>query len=262
METSEQPAVAGQISAVVNTYNAAEHLDEVLNALRGFDETLVCDMESTDDTVAIATRHGARVVNFPKGNITIVEPARNFAIRAAKSEWVLVVDADEIVTPELHDFLYDYIKRPDCADALMLMRKNFIFNKFNAASYPDYIIRFMRRDKVLWPPTVHALPNIEGRVDKIDKHRQELALIHKNDSVGNRLRKMNVYTSTECERQRGRKSTSIWNMMLLPLFYFLKYYLLKGGILRGRMGLYSAVENADYRFYMLMKLWEEENKER
>ena len=57
-----------KISVVINTYNAAQHLEEVVRAVAHFDEVLVCDMESTDDTVAIARRMGCRVVTFPKAN--------------------------------------------------------------------------------------------------------------------------------------------------------------------------------------------------
>ncbi|MBR6494849.1 MAG: glycosyltransferase, partial [Prevotella sp.] len=86
-----------KISVVINTYNARQHLCEVLEAVKNFDEVVVCDMESTDDTVEIARQYGCRVVTFPKEGHTIVEPAREFAIHEAENEWVLVVDADEVV---------------------------------------------------------------------------------------------------------------------------------------------------------------------
>ena len=95
------------ISVVINTYNAEKHLSQVLDAVKDFDEVVVCDMESTDNTIGIAREYGCRIVTFPKGNITIVEPARNFAIHQAKHEWVLVVDADEVITPELREYLYN-----------------------------------------------------------------------------------------------------------------------------------------------------------
>ena len=65
-----------KISVVVNTYNAERHLQRVIEALKGFDEILVCDMESTDRTVEIARNNGCRVVTFPKAGHSIVEPAR------------------------------------------------------------------------------------------------------------------------------------------------------------------------------------------
>ena len=93
------------ITVVINTYNAARHLATVLEAVKGFDEVLVCDMESTDNTFEIAKSYGCRVVIFPKGAHRIVEPARQFAIDQARCPWVLVVDADEIVPAALRNYL-------------------------------------------------------------------------------------------------------------------------------------------------------------
>ncbi len=112
-----------RISAVLNTYNAAEHLDEVLDALHGFDEIILVDMHSTDETRAIATRHGARIIDFERCGIC--EPARNAAIQAASNPWVLIVDADEIVPPALRDYLYKLISSPNPPAALRLPLRNY-----------------------------------------------------------------------------------------------------------------------------------------
>lgn len=74
------------ISVIINTYNSARHLEKVIDSVKDFDEIIVCDMESTDDTVDIARRKGAHVITFPKGNHTCCEPARNFAIEHASSD--------------------------------------------------------------------------------------------------------------------------------------------------------------------------------
>ena len=106
------------ISVVINTYNAQRDLEAVLESVKDFDEILVCDMESTDETVAIARRHGCRVVTFPKADHKSAEPARTFAIQSASCPWVLVVDADELVTPQLREELYRRIAEPDCPAGL------------------------------------------------------------------------------------------------------------------------------------------------
>ena len=85
-----------KISVVINTYNAEQHLQRVLDAVKDFDEVLVCDMESTDSTLEIAQKNGCRIVTFPKADHKSAEPARTFAIQSASSPWVLVVDADEM----------------------------------------------------------------------------------------------------------------------------------------------------------------------
>ena len=70
------------ISVVINTYNAEEHLREVLDAVKGFDEIVVCDMESTDSTTDIARRYGCKIVTFPKAGHKSAEPARRLPYRA------------------------------------------------------------------------------------------------------------------------------------------------------------------------------------
>ena len=90
-----------RISVVINTYNAEQHLDRVLTAVKDFDEILICDMESTDHTLEIARKHHCRIVTFERKQYNIVEPAREYAIHEASNEWVLVVDAGEVVTPAL-----------------------------------------------------------------------------------------------------------------------------------------------------------------
>ena len=120
----KQACCEHKISVVMNTYNAALYLEEVLDSVSEFDEVVVCDMESTDGTPDIARRKGCRVITFKKGNISICEPARDFAVHSARHEWVLVVDADEIVTPQLRSYLYGRIRRGDCPQGLFIPRRN------------------------------------------------------------------------------------------------------------------------------------------
>lgn len=110
---SERP----KISAVVHTYNSERHLEECLSALEVFDEILVIDMESSDCTVDIANSHGARVIIKERSEHRLPEAYRNFGLQAAKYDWVLLVNDDEIVPMELADYLYDDLERnpePPC----------------------------------------------------------------------------------------------------------------------------------------------------
>lgn len=244
------------ISVVINTYNAERHLKEVLEAVKGFDEILVCDMESTDSTINIAGEYGCRIVTFPRGEVNIVEPAREFAIHEAKNEWVLVVDADEIVPPQLQKYLYEYIKDANNADGLLIPRKNFFMGKFMRCHYPDYILRFFRKDKTHWPPIIHCSPEVDGRVDRIDKSRKELAFIHKaDDTVSFRLQKTDQYTENEIPK-RANKPYGTMALMTRPLVFFFKTYILKGAILDGKPGFIKAVLEAYYQFIMLAKIEE------
>ncbi|MCM1290881.1 MAG: glycosyltransferase family 2 protein [Prevotella sp.] len=246
-----------KISVVINTYNASEHLEKVLKTAKPFDEIVVCDMESTDDTCEIAERYGCKVVHFPKGNRTICEPARNFAIQSASNPWVLVVDADELIPPSLHDYLREFVKDPKGYAGLYVPRKNYMLHKFMASSYPDYQLRFFLKEGSDWPHTIHSVPNIAGPVMKIPARRRELALIHISSSVHKSLRRLNLYSDNEVVRRRGKK-ISLLNMTLEPFYRFFKTYILKGSFRFGIAGLIQAQKNAVYKFMVLSKIYEEE----
>lgn len=247
-----------RISVVINTYNAEEHLERVIDSVKGFDEVLVCDMESTDRTLDIARSHDCRIITFERKHYNIVEPAREYAIHQAKYDWVLVVDADELVTPELKDYLYRRINTSDCPDGLFIPRKNYFMGRFLHCHYPDYILRFIRKDKTHWPPLVHSTPEVDGKVEKIPAHEEQLALIHlANDSVADIVRKTNQYTLNELDRKRHRHYGTL-SFLFRPLFRFFKTYILKGGFRDGKPGFIKSVLDGYYQFVFLAKKYEQE----
>ena len=212
-----------KISVVINTWNAEQHLRKVLESVKDFDEVLVCDMESTDSTQAIAREYGCRVVIFPKEGHTIVEPAREFAIHEASHEWVLVIDADEVVTPQLKDYLYSQIAQPQCPTGIAIPRKNYFMGHF-----------------------LHS-----------DAKQKELALEHlANDSVSDILRKSNTYSDYELPRRR-HKNYGLWALFSRPTFRFVKSYIIKKGFLDGKPGLIHALLDGYYQFIIVSKLMEE-----
>ena len=221
-----------KISAIVQTYNAAEHLERCLRALAPFDEILVVDMESTDDTAAIAARCGARVVVKERGEHRIVEAYRNFAIHEARYDWVLVVDADEIVPRALADYLYAEIERDPSPRAIMIPIRNYFMGRWMRAYYPDYILRFFNREGAEWPYEIHARPSHRGPKVYIPAKRTDLAFIHlANESVGQTFSKMNSYTDREKTRRSKRYNPV--KLFYEPPFRFFKSYILKGGIRDG-----------------------------
>lgn len=247
-----------KISVVINTYNAERQLAEVLESVLEFDEILVCDMESTDSTQEIASSYGCRVITFPRGEHRIVEPAREFAIHEAQNDWVLVVDADELVTKELREYLYSYIQRPDAADGLFIPRKNYFMGQMMHCIYPDPILRFMRQSKTHWPKYVHAIPVVDGRVERIPPRRKELAFIHiANDPVRAIVSKMNDYTDNEVQK-RAHKKYGLGALFYRPFFRFFKAYIIKGGFRDGRAGFIRALLDGCYQIVMLAKITESE----
>ena len=246
------------ISVVINTYNAEAHLAEVLEAVKHFDEVVVCDMESTDGTVAIAQEHGCRVVTFPKGNHKSAEPARTFAIQSARSEWVLVVDADEIVTPQLRDYLYRRVAEAGCPAGLYIARHNKLFGQYGRDWSHDYQLRFFKREGTEWPPYVHTFPRVDRRTERAPAQYKLLHLA--DETMRQWLTKMNEYTDNEVDKKAAR-GFGVVALFWRPLWRFLASYLLKGGFRNGRRGLLQAVQWAMYQLVLVSKVMEKELRE-
>ena len=248
----------GSISVVINTYNAALHLEQVLEAVKDFDEVLVCDMESTDATLDIARKHDCRIVTFPKANHKSAEPARTFAIQSAANPWVLVVDADEIVTPELRDYLYARIKEKDCPTGIYIPRLNRFMLHYTKSNSYDYQLRFFRKEGVTWPPYVHTFPTVNGRTEKIPHKMKKARFVHLADeTISVLMKKTNAYTDNELVK-RAEKHYGFGALMGRPLWRFFRNYILKMGFRDGMPGLIRAGMDAVYQFVLVAKIMEQQ----
>lgn len=249
MKTTKIPA-----TAIVHTRNADRYLQEVLDCLQDFDELMVVDMESTDKTLAIAEANGCRIEKFPPCGY--VEPARGFAMKAARNSWVFFVDADEIVPPELSRWIRNFVASPGEAKGVLVPRRNFFLGRWMRASYPDYQLRLLNRDFAEWPPQVHSRPEVKGEVIRIPKSFEELAFIHKSPSMEEVVERQNRYTNKEVERRPPRKVT-LFTLWFRPWRRFFKAYILKGGFREGLAGYISARNDAIYQHYILSKQFEQ-----
>lgn len=237
----------------MQTYNAGLYLDRVLEALKAFDEIVVVDMESNDDTETIARRHGARFISVPRGNHRIVEAYRDFAVHSAANEWVLIVDADEIVPAALASYLYAEIRRDPSPRAYLIPLKNYFMGRWMRCYYPAYILRFFKKDGTHWPDTIHSRPTHDGPVVTIPARRTDLAMLHlANEDPSTLIAKMNTYTDNEAGRRAA--SYTPWKFITEPPMRFFKTYVLKGGFRDGLPGFIHAVHDAAYRFYTLAKI--------
>lgn len=152
------------VSAVVYSRNEADLLRDCLPLLTGFDEVLVCDMGSTDDTVAVATQHGARIVTVP--DAPVVEEVRQLGLDAATSDWVLFVDADEHLPTGFRSTIQPLLDDPTLT-GVKLRYDNSAFGRMLRHSLQGSAkYALLRRGSAHYavPALAHVPPRFEGAV--------------------------------------------------------------------------------------------------
>lgn len=241
-------------SVIIHTHNAEAHLREVIDKLRDFEEIMIADMESRDNTLVIARQNGCTIRLFPCSGYA--ESARGEAMRLARNRWVFFVDADELIPGELTDWIRDFLKDPGEYTAVCVARKNCLLDSWKRDDYPDYQMRLLDRDHSSWPQHIHARSKTDGKIYRIPASRKELAMIHMPPRIEEVMERMNRYTRLELER-RHPKRPSLLTLMLKPWFRFFKSYVLKGGFRSGVAGYVSAKSDAAYKFYLLAKQYEQ-----
>lgn len=240
-----------KISVVIHTLNSERFLERVLKSVQGFDEVLICDMHSDDNTLQIARQYGCSILMHER--LRFADPARNTAIQAARHDWVLVVDSDELVKPALRDYLYSLIRSDNPPVAVRISVENYFMGRFMRGEYPNYVARFFRKDSVYWPPFVHRQPTFDHGVVTIPRRRRDMALIHlENRTMYQRIAKNNTYSDLEVER-RGARPISILEMSLRSYHRFFKSFILKGGFRDGIRGYIYARLQGQYKFVALAK---------
>lgn len=246
------------LTLCVSTRNAAADLPGCFESCRDWvAEIVVVDMESEDDTVALAERYGATVIHVP--NAGWAEPGRQSGIDAATQPWVLVLDADERAGAGMRELVARTIAE-DRLDGLRLPRKNYTFGRWHPRSgiWPDSQLRLFRRAVTTWPAVwTHAGPKVEGRV-KTAPARTEVAIEHHSfATITDWMRSADRYTTHEADRlSNAGKRPTLGRLFFTPVARFLELYVARRGFLSGRYGLTIALLSLCYWLLAELKLWE------
>lgn len=249
-----------KISVVINTKNACQlvphHRFEATLASVGFaDQLVIVDMNSEDDTKKIASQHTSEIYDFD--DIGFVEPARNFAISKAESDWILIVDADEEIPLELAEKLQQLARGDATADAYFIARKNMVFGTWYhfAGWWPDYQLRFFRKNTVVWSDKIHSVPQISGKSDKLPDI-EKLAIIHHSyQSISQFIERMNRYTTHDAS-QRGKRPINPSNIVKSFDAELLSRIFKHEGIRGGAHGVALSYLQSFYEVAVILKQWE------
>jgi glycosyltransferase involved in cell wall biosynthesis len=242
-----------KLTVTVITRNEASNIDAVLDSVAWADEILVVDSQSTDDTAAIAGRRGARVLvrEWPG-----FAAQKNFAAAEASHDWILSLDADERVPPQLADEVRSLLASQPSALGYKVPRVSFYLGQWVRTTdwYPDHQLRLYDRRAARWVGDfVHERVEVTGRVDRLHhelEHRPYRDIAH-------HLQTMDRYTTLAARqmREQGRHVSGA-ALLARPLGAFARNYVLHGGWRDGAAGLVISVLNSYYVFLKFAKLWE------
>jgi glycosyltransferase involved in cell wall biosynthesis len=239
------------VTALVITLNEASHIEACLQSLAWADERIVVDSGSSDETVAIAARCGATVITRPFDGYSA---QKNFGASQAAHDWIVSIDADERVTPELAADMKAALAAPGDHAGFRMPRVTFHLGRWIRSTdwYPDNQLRLYDRRRARWNGRkVHESVTADGPVGRLAHELQHYAY----RDIAHHLDTINRYTTLAAEdmHARGRRTNAL-ELLLHPPAAFFRNYLLRGGIFAGTAGLIVSVMNSYYVFLKFAKL--------
>ena len=239
------------LTAVILTKNEEKNIiDVVCNCKQLTSNVLIVDSGSTDKTVELAKQNGAKVVNREWDNDFSAQ--RNFALAQVDTEWVLYLDADEILNPKLVEAIKDVLSS-NRDEQYAIKRKSVAFGKeFNyGVLKPDCVPRLFKASHVKWVNKVHEKPVCNDKIVVLDGHIEH----HTYPSWQHYFNKFNQYTTIWAENalEKSKKSSYI-AAYGHAVFEFFQMLILKKGFLDGRLGFTLCVYHFMYTLTKYIKL--------
>ena len=241
-----------ELSVFVTTLNNERTLGRLLDSVAFADEVVLLDSFSSDETVAIAKAAGCRVEQSPFEGYG---PQKQKALELTRHRWVLLMDADEALTPQAQRVIADLLKtEPDCAGyrlpriEQMFWRLQSEYSRLN-----DFLRLFDKSRGKMSDMPIHAAPEVQGSVGRLDA-----PFVHFGEvDVHTKVDKINHYSTglVVDKQRRGQRFTRL-RMVLYPPWFFVRGYIFKRQFLNGWAGFISAVCGAFYVFLKYAKLFE------
>lgn len=245
-----------KLSAVVITKNAENLIADCLDSLSFCEEVIVVDNKSEDRTKEIAEKMGAKVFEHDAQDFS---DARNFGLKKAIGEWILYVDADERVTPELAlDIKNQTFKAENSISAFRVRRKNFYFGN-NEWPHIEHLERLFRKNKLEeWYGKLHESPRVKGSIEELDGY-----LFHyTHRDLTSMLDKTIEWSKMEAELRfnSGHPKMTWWRFPRVMLTAFFDSYVRQGGWKVGVAGLIESMYQSFSIFVTYARLWEMQGK--
>jgi len=247
-----------KISATIIVRNEEHNIAAVCESVAWADEIVIVDSDSTDRTIEIARKYTDKIFNR---EFRGYQDKHEFADAQATGDWILWIDADERVTPELRSAIETLRKAidEDRADGYKIKRKTEYLGQWikHSGWYPDYQMRLYRKEKSFWAGVApHQTARVNGRVDRLGG---ELLHYTKRDlSEHHRVTDSYATLGAEYLADSGEKSGAV-QILFRPIAAFFRSYLFKQGFRDGVPGLIIAGFTAYGVFLKYAKVWERKN---
>ncbi|MBA3912335.1 MAG: glycosyltransferase family 2 protein [Acidobacteriales bacterium] len=244
------------LSVAIVAHNEEANIGRTLASVQWADEIILVDAQSTDQTRDIAAAAGAKVILEPwRGYVA----QKNYALELCTQEWILSLDADEVVPPELADEIRRIISSNAQHQGYSMPRKNLFLGRWmqHGGFYPDRKLRLFRRGQgssTGFDPHDH----FELKDHQPEGRLQHALIHHTYPTLTLYIEHMNRYSSLGAAhaRSKGQKG-SLGNILLRPAATFLYNYFFRSGFLDGREGLLLHLYHAGYVSWKYAKLWEQ-----
>ncbi|MDO8548785.1 MAG: glycosyltransferase family 2 protein [Ignavibacteria bacterium] len=244
-----------KISAIVITKNEEKNIEQCLGSINWADEIIVVDSESEDKTIKLAKKFTDKLfIKKWEGYV----PQKRYALSFASCEWVLHIDADERISPELKEEIIK--KEPDSLDGFIIRRKNYFFDKeiTTCGWNKDYQLRLFRKSKTtLNEKLVHEGFVVEGKTGKLEN-----VIIHNTfSSLHNYLKKVNEYTSLRAEEvYKSKSKVTALTILTHTVSAFFRYFISLKGFKDGMHGLIISFVNSVSTMLTYVKIWEKQRR--
>lgn len=243
------------LSVVIVARNEAHTLPRCLASVQGWADDLVVALnDTTDASAAVATTAGARVENLPWQGY---RDTKNAALALARHNWVLSLDADEEVSPELQAAIVAFFGDCDQFSGARFPRKVWFIDRWitHGDWYPDHCLRLFRRDRARWggDAFVHEKIECEGDVATLrgDLHHYSFP------TLASHVAKINPFADLFVRQQQARgRHFSLTAAAFRPWWRFFRAYVLRRGFLDGFPGFYIACATAFGAFVRYSRLYE------
>lgn len=246
-----------KVSAIILTKNAEELIADCIDSVSFCDEIIIIDDNSTDRTPDLAKHMGAHV--FVDESKSFAEK-RNFGLKKAKGRWVLYIDSDERVSPELKSNIEKIVKQErSSVSAYRIKRKNFYFGN-HEWPYIETLERLFKKTKLQeWYGDLHETAKVDGSVEEID---DGFILHYTHRDLTSMVDKTNKWSEMEANLrlQANHPKMSGWRFFRVMTTGFYDSYIKQEGWRAGTAGLVESLFQSFSMFITYAKLWEKQNK--